>query len=236
MTPILVTGGTGTLGRAVVAELRSSGLAVRILSRKPGRDHVVGDLTRPVSLPEAATVVHLATTLRGRKDVATTRHLLEALPGVRHLIYISIVGIDEIPIGYYRGKRAAEALVSTVPHTILRATQFHDLVRGILAGASKLPVMPIPALRVQPVDVRDVAARLAELVAASPQGRVEDFGGPEVHTFEALAQQYLRDAGRSRKLLRVSLPGRAFRAYRDGANLAPALGLRTFADYLAARP
>lgn len=243
MTPILVTGGTGTLGRAVVAELTAAGLPVRVLSRRPGPDRVVSDLVTGTALSGALsgvdTIVHLATTLRGRRDVTATRNLVAAATGVRHLVFVSIVGVDRIPLGYYRGKVAAERLVSTVPHTILRATQFHDLIATILAGAATLPLlMPLPALRAQPVDVRDVATRLAELVQGPPRGRVPDFGGPETHSFTELATEYLRATGRRRKPVPIRLPGTVFRGYRDGHNLVgpgSPTGTITFAEYLAER-
>lgn len=166
----MVTGGTGTLGRALVQTLTGLGHDVRVLSRRTGSDLVTGrglvDAVRG-----AGTVVHLATTLRGGRDVVATRNLVDALPEVGHLMYVSIVGIDRIPLGYYLGKLAAERIVAERPHTILRTTQFHDLVRTVLAGAARLPVLPVPPIRVQPIDVTDVAARLAEVVAGEPQWR-----------------------------------------------------------------
>ncbi|MFC7614418.1 NAD-dependent epimerase/dehydratase family protein [Actinokineospora soli] len=167
MTPILVTGGTGTLGRAVVRDLTAAGHDVRVFSRRTGGDLVTGK-GLPEALADVETVVHLATTLRGPRDVRATRTLVDAATDVRHLVFVSIVGIDRIPIGYYRGKLAAERIVAERPHTILRTTQFHDLVKAILAGMAKLPVMPIPKLRAQPIDVRDVAARLTELATGDP--------------------------------------------------------------------
>jgi uncharacterized protein YbjT (DUF2867 family) len=243
MTPILVTGGTGTLGRAVVAELTAAGLPVRVLSRRPGPDRVVADLVTSPALSDALsdvdTIVHLATTLRGGRDVTATRNLVAAATGVRHLVFVSIVGVDRVPLGYYEGKLAAEELVSTVPHTILRATQFHDLVHTMLAGAAKVPpLMPVPALRAQPVDVRDVAVQLAELAQGPPRGRAPDFGGPEVHSLTELAAEYLRATGRRRKQLPIRLPGKAFRGYREGGHLAAPgspTGTITFAEYLAER-
>jgi uncharacterized protein YbjT (DUF2867 family) len=241
MTPILVTGGTGTLGRAVVAALSGpepSGAGVRVLSRRPGPGRVVGDLVTgqglEAALDGAHTVLHLATTLRGGRDVIATRNLVAAAGDVRHLVFVSIVGIDRIPIGYYRGKLAAERLVAGVPHTILRATQFHDLVRALLGGAARLPVLPVPAIRAQPVDVRDVAARLVELAGDEPRGRAPDFGGPEIRPLRELAAEYLAATHRRRPLVPVRLPGRAFRGYRDGANLVPgnAAGTITFARFL----
>lgn len=244
MTPILVTGGTGTLGRAVVAALTTAGLPVRTLSRRPGPDRVVADLlvadhTLSDALSGVDTVVHLATTLRGRRDVVATRNLVAVAKDVRHLVFVSIVGVDRVPLGYYKGKLAAEELVSTVPHTILRATQFHDLVHTILSGAAKVPaLMPVPSMRVQPVDVRDVAEHLTALVEEPPRGRAPDFGGPETHSFADLAAAYLRATGRRRARLPVRLPGRVFRAYRAGAHLVrpgDPTGRITFSEYLAER-
>ncbi len=231
--PILVTGGTGVLGRAVVAALTEP----RVLSRRPSTDprYVRGDLATGAGLAEALdgveTVIHCATTMRGNGDVAITKRLVDATAD-RHLVFVSIVGIDRIRLPYYRGKLAAEAVVARRPHTILRATQFHDLVRTLLAGAAKLPVMPVPAIRVQPVDVRDVAARLVELATGEPRGRAPDFGGPAPVAMAGLAAEYLAATGRRRRLLRVPVPGAAF---RDGANLAGG-GTITFGEYLADHP
>jgi hypothetical protein len=115
--------------------------------------------------------------MKGRTDVTATQNLVTAAARVKHLVFVSIVGIDRIPISYYKGKLAAEQLVAGLPHTILRATQFHDLVHKVLAAAAKLPVMPLPTIPFQPVDVRDVATQLVELVQGGPQGRVPDYRG-----------------------------------------------------------
>lgn len=242
MTPILVTGGTGTLGRAAVRKLTEAGLPVRLLSRRPGPGHVVGDLLTGEGLTPALsgvdTVLHLATTLKGRTDVTATQNLVAAATQVKHLVFMSIVGIDRIPISYYKGKLAAEQLVAGLPHTILRATQFHDLVHKVLAGAAKLPVIPLPTMSCQPVDVRDVATQLVELTQGGPRGRVQDYGGPEVLPLTSLAAEYLRAANRRRPRVPLWLPGSAFRAFRDGALLAPPgnpTGKITFAEYLAER-
>lgn len=234
MTPILVTGGTGTLGRAVVRDLTAAGRDVRVLSRRTGGDLVTGRGLAG-ALRGVGTVLHLATTLRGGRDVTATRNLVDAATDVRQLVFVSIVGVDRVPFGYYLGKLAAERVVAERPHTILRATQFHDLVATLLAGAAKLPVMPVPNLRAQPVDVRDVAARLTELAAGEPLGRAPDFGGPEIKTLRELAGEYLRATGKRRRVVGLSFPGRIFLGYRDGANLVPGnpAGTTTFAEYLA---
>ncbi|WP_099908257.1 SDR family oxidoreductase [Streptomyces sp. TLI_171] len=249
MRPILVTGGTGTLGRVVVRRLLSRGCPVRVLSRQahtPGEHGwAVGDLVtgRGVEPAVAGTgaVVHCATT-NGKRDVDATRRLVEAAQGagVAHLLYVSIVGVDRVPLDYYRAKAECERLVveSGLGWTVLRATQFHDLLLRMLDGLSKPPVLVVPrGVAFQPVDVRDVAERLAQLAEGRPAGRVADFGGPQARPVEALAAAFLRARGRRRPVLRLPLPGAAVKALRAGGNLAPgqAAGRITFEEFLAER-
>lgn len=243
MSTILVTGATGTLGRPTVSALRAGGHDVRALSRRPGEGRVVGDLSTGAGLAEALSgaeiVVHLATTTR--KDSPQTARLLDAAraAGVGHVVYISIVGIDDIPYGYYIDKVECERLVkeSGIPWTILRATQFHDFVAMILGITGRLPLLlslPIPD---QPIAVEEVADRLAELAAGPPAGRVADIGGPEILTIDELAQQWQRAHGTHKKVLRLSIPGKAMAAFRAGHHLAglPGYGRETFADYAQRR-
>ncbi|AVH94038.1 MULTISPECIES: SDR family oxidoreductase [Streptomyces] len=243
MTTILVTGGTGTLGRLVAERLRGDGAEVRVLSRH-AQPYAV-DLREGTGLDAAVegvdTVVHCATTLRGGDDRAA-RHLVGASrrAGVRHLVYISIVGVDRVPLGYYRTKLAVEKTIegSGLGWTVLRTTQFHDLVVEVLRNAARLPVMPLPAgVSDQPVEVAEVAARLAELATGEPSGRVPDMGGPEVLPFAELARTYLRAIGQHRRLLAVPLAGKAYRGFRAGGHLTPerAVGKVTFEEFLAKR-
>ena len=160
--------------------------------------------------------------------------------GVSHLVYISIVGVDRVPFGYYKSKLAVEKLVeaSGLGWTVLRATQFHDLLLQLFQGLAKVPVMLLPAgVSDQPVETAEVAARLAELAAGAPAGRVVDLAGPEVRTLESLARAYLKASGRRRALVNVPLWGAAYRQFRAGGHLAPehAVGKGTFEQYLAAR-
>jgi uncharacterized protein YbjT (DUF2867 family) len=157
--------------------------------------------------------------------------------GVRHLVYISIVGVDEVPLGYYKAKLAVEKLIeeSGIGWTVLRATQFHDLPVMIFRALAKLPVLLLPAgVRDQPVEVAEVAQRLAELAGQAPAGRVQDMGGPEIRTLESLARAWLKSTGRRRAILNVPLWGRTYRAVRQGGHLAPeqATGKGTFEEYL----
>ena len=253
MSTVLVTGGTGTLGREVVRQLADAGHAVRVLSRRPrdgaapGVEWAVGDLTTGAGVAEAvrgvAAIVHCASDGRAPAgDISGTRNLLEAAraAGSPHLVYISIVGIEGVPLRYYRAKLHVERLIeaSGEPWTVLRATQFHDLVHTISRLLARLPIVPVPArTSFQPVDVRDVAARLVELASGPPAGRVADFGGPEVRSTTELVRATIQALGRRRLVVPVLVPGRVFRGYRRGGHLAPehADGRRTYAEYLAER-
>ncbi|KAA0024116.1 SDR family oxidoreductase [Antrihabitans cavernicola] len=246
---VLVTGGTGTLGRAVVDELLAQGSAVRVLSRcphdesRPNLTWALGDLRTGVGVDDAIadvqTVVHCATT-NGKSDVSTSATLIDAIAraGGVHLVYISIVGVDVVPMFYYRAKLEVERAVERagVPFTILRATQFHDLVVAMSAAQRWLPATLVPSrTSFQPIDVRDVARRLSELVAAGPSGRVPDIGGPQVRRADDLARTYLHAVGRRRLVASVRLPGGFGAGYRAGGHLAAdnAYGTITFDNFLA---
>jgi uncharacterized protein YbjT (DUF2867 family) len=229
-----------------------------VLSRGKHRDadgveFVTGDLATGEGAAAAVagveTVVHLAGTAKG--DEAKMRHLAQAAAraGTRHIVFISVVGADRVPIvsgidramfGYLGEKAAAERVLaaSGVPWTTLRATQFHDLVLLMAQQMAKMPVMPVPAgWRMQPIDAGEVADRLVEMALGTPAGRVPDMGGPRVYEMAELMRGYLTAAGKRRPLLPMPTPGKAAKAYRAGANLAPdrAVGRRTWEEFLAAR-
>lgn len=242
MSIVLVTGGTGTFGRALVPVLASRGHEVRVLSRRPGAGTHTGDLASGEGLAEAAAgaelVVHAATDRRlGRSDPRQTRNLLAAASGCRHLLYVSIVGVDAIPFSYYKAKLGCEELIagSPVPSTTLRATQFHELIAMILQAVGGWPITPLPLdLVFQSVAAAEVAERAADLLDGPPLGRAPDFGGPEVLTGWQLAAAWRAQHGRPRKVLNVRLPVRAYRAFAEGLNTCPdhADGRQTWAEFV----
>ena len=254
----LVTGGTGTLGRLVVPRLLDAGGKIRVISRRghqsgDGVDYVTGDLLTGEGVEEAVdgaeTLVHLAGGRKGDDEAARRLVRAASRAGVRHLVYISVVGADRVPVvsgvdramfGYFASKRAAERVVaeSGLRWTTLRATQFHDLVLFAVGGMAKLPLIPVPScFRVQPIDAGDVADRLVQLALGEPSGLVPDIAGPRVYEMNALLRGYLRATRRRRLIVPVRLPGKAAGAFRAGANLAPdhAVGHRTWEDFLAER-
>ena len=256
--PVLVTGGTGTLGRLVVARLQDAGCDVRVLSRHrheggDGIEFVTGDLATGEGIEPAVdgagTIVHCAGSSKGDEDKARNLVRAASRAGAAHLVYISVVGADRIPIvsrvdrvmfGYFGSKLAAERIVadSGLPFTTLRATQFHDLILTVAQQMAKLPVIPVPAgFRFQPIDAGEVAARLTELALGEPAGLVPDMGGPRAYPLADLLRGYLRARHRHRPIVPLRQPGEAARALRAGANLAPdqAVGHRTWEDFLAER-
>ena len=254
---ILVTGASGTLGRLLVPTLTRRGSDVRALSRRarggggPGGsgsfEWAVGDLGTGAGLDEAVdgidVIVHAASNTRGqgKGDTDAVWRLMEAAKrgGRRpHLVYISIVGVDRHPFGYYRAKYEAEQAIeaSGLPHTVQRTTQWFQLLDRFLTLAAKSPVVPVPSVPFQPLDAREIAGRLADLAGGEPLGHAEDMGGPELLDASELAQAYLRATGKRRLLVPFRVPGKAGRAFRAGVHTCPEnrQGKTTWAEYLAA--
>ncbi len=178
----------------------------------------------------AQTIIHCASSpfRKARQaDVEGTKRLLEAAitAGVSHLVYISIVGIDRASsYPYYRIKLDTERVIegSPVPYTILRATQFYDLVLMVVRLLERTPVMVVPnGFSGQPIDAGEVAGRMVELALSDPAGRVPDIGGPEVRTVADIVRGYLEVTGRRKKTLMFWLPGKTARAFREGALTCP---------------
>jgi uncharacterized protein YbjT (DUF2867 family) len=241
MTKVLVTGGAGRLGSKVVKELTATGYRVRIMSRKLQPPNVLSttewaqaDLATGQGIVDAVTgidvVVHAASSPfkhTRQIDINGTRLLLEQAQdaGVAHVIYISIVGIDRIPYSYYRAKLAAEELVqkSSIPWSLLRATQFHYLVDLFFQAATKLPLVTLlpTDLRCQSIAESEVASRLCEIVAAWPRGRLPDLGGPEVLTAGEMMYSWLKLRGMHRRVLPLHVPGKVAQGFRCGYNICP---------------
>ncbi len=233
MGDVLVTGGTGGLGRELVPKLVAAGHTVRITSRDAGAAAAEGvavhgvDLASGRGLAEAVhgvdAVVHAATAVRGAKkvEVGGAGRLLEAVGDARpHLVYVSIVGVDRHPFRYYRAKWAAEQVLEAgeVPLTIQRATQFHTLLYGLLSK----PISGLPfGASFQPIDVGEVADRLVELVAAGPSGRAEDVGGPEVLHIDDLLEQYAEVLGTRPRCFTLPAAGKTLQAFGKGIQTCP---------------
>jgi uncharacterized protein YbjT (DUF2867 family) len=246
MSTVLVTGGTGGLGKELVPRLLARGHAVSITSRSASSAAPDGvtvhaaDMRTGQGLAEAVAgvdvVVHAASNIRAKKkvEVGGARHLLRAIGDARpHLIYVSIVGVDRHHYGYYRAKWGAEQAFEAgeVPLTIQRATQFHSLLHRLLS----LPISGLPyGSTFQPIDTTEVADRFADLVDGSPQGRAEDIGGPEVLGIDDLLGQWAEVFGSRPRCFTLPATGKAFRDFGKGIQTAPdhKVGTITWKQYL----
>src|SRR5476651_2662546 len=233
MTTVLVTGGTGMLGQLVVPRLLEAGCRVRILSRsaqpeRPDVEFVRGHVETGAGVDAAVagvdTVLHLAGSQK--KDGLKARTLVEAAKraGTSHLVFISVVGADRVPVtsavdrmqfGYFAEKRAAELAImgSGIPWTVLRATQFHELGLMTLRLLSKGPLAFVfRGIRFQPIAAAEVAERLAQLTLGKPSGLAPDLGGPEAIGMDTLMRSYLASQGRRAPVLSIPVLGGAGRA------------------------
>jgi uncharacterized protein YbjT (DUF2867 family) len=242
---IAVAGGTGTIGRRVAAALSRDGHEVRALSR--GAVLYPVDLTTGAGLEAAVAgcdvVVDASNgppSLKARAVLVGGSHrLLEtgARAGVRHHVCVSIVGIEDVPLGYYSVKLEQERVVESagLPWTIVRCTQFHDLLDYFLSTAGRWHVLPAPRARFQPVGVDEAADAVAGVATGSPRlGRVT-VAGPEVHDVRSLSRMRREATGRPAIAIPMPLPGKLGRALRHGrltcAN-PDVRGTQTFAAWL----
>ncbi len=251
---VLITGGTGELGQALIPRLQTAGYQVRITSRRPAPAEKTADvewaqvdMVTGEGMAEAMagvnTVIHAASSPfkdLQMVDVEGTGRLLEAgqRAGIDHFLYISIVGVDKIPYRYYQAKLAAEKVIeqSPVPWSILRATQFHSLIDMVLEGLTKLPLVAFLPLnfKFQVIDTGEVADCLVESVQAGPNGRLADIGGPQVFTAADLAKAWLKARGKRRLMLPLPLFGKTASGFKQGLNTVPEnrFGRITFSEWL----
>jgi len=219
MSTVLVTGGTGHLGRDLIPELQRARHHVRALTRRPRQDAetewVIGDLSTGAGLDEAMAGVDLVLNAATNSpmaqrggfrlsdffrtpsdvDLQGVRRLVESAKraGVRRFLHVSIVAIDRANYPYGRVKAAGEMLVreSDLDWAVVRATPFYYLIDGWLSGLTRMPVWPLPArLPFQPCDSADFAAYLARCVDDGLLGMRQDFGGPEALTIGEIVRQY----------------------------------------------
>lgn len=249
----LLTGATGRLGGHLQESLAETGHDLRLASRSPPRaidgSWIELDLAEGTGLRTALdgvdVVVHAATAPSGDSeavDVRGTERLVEAadVAGVQHLVYVSIVGVDEIPLSYYEDKLAAERAVEEgpVPSTIVRVTQFHEFVAELLDQLAQFPVWLVPrGFQLQPIAAVDAAAAIAEYASAEPSGRVDPIGGPAVHSARELARTYRATTDRRGLVVGVPIPGTVADGFQSGAATCPdrTVGERRWEQWLAAK-
>jgi uncharacterized protein YbjT (DUF2867 family) len=252
---VAVVGGTGTFGKLAVAQLHARGHEVVTLSRTApadagGVEHRKVDLASGEGLPGALEGIELVVDAsnvpsggkRGRAVLVDgTRRLLEAEVGARvgrHFL-ISIVGIDRVPLGYYKLKLEQESVLESargVAVTILRATQFHQLVEMAFRATSRFGVLPRMQVPLQPVDPREVATVLADAVGEGLWDGRREFAGPEIATVTELARAWMRARNTKRLQVPLGLIGKTGAALKAGGltSAQAPRGRTTFDAWLAA--
>lgn len=234
--PVLVTGGTGRLGRSVVAELVRSQVPARVLTRstradEPGVTYITGDLCDGSGLTRALdgvqAVINCATDPLHASDVdvdGTRRLAMAALDGdPPQVVQVSIVGCWDNPVSYYRAKAQAETVLvqSGLPHTIVRATQFHPMVAQFFGpqpgGISFAP----KDFRAAPVDPEWVAKTLVDVALADePVTGPVELAGPEVLSAREIAVLASHVRGvKLRRTVNVPPVGGVLKAFARGSNL-----------------
>lgn len=249
MTSIAVAGATGVVGRHVVAALQSRQVTVVPIARSYGVDLVTGmgldaALRGGSAVIDVSNIVTTGYTKSVQFFTRATTNLLRACRenGVERYVLLSIVGIDDIPSGYYAGKRAQERLVaeSELTTAILRATQFHEFARQMLDRFGVGPVAVVPRMLSRPVAVAAVADRLVRLALdrQSLPAKIE-LAGPECLYLLEMCRRLCRHRRDRTLLIPLRLPGKAGRAMANGALLPDGpfeLDPQSFNEWLESQP
>ncbi|RXH02791.1 SDR family oxidoreductase [Bradyrhizobium vignae] len=228
---IVVIGGTGLIGSKTVAILRQGGHEVVAASPKSGVNTITGE-----GLTEAMTGTKVVIDLANSpsfEDKAVLeffetsgRNLLtaEAAANVRHHVALSIVATDRTDNGYFRAKVAQEKLIETssIPYTIVRATQFMEFLGGIADSSVDGNKVRLPPILFQPIASDDVAAMVADVALAPPRGGIVEIAGPERAPFNEVIARYLKAVGDAREV--VSDPEAGYWGGRVSENSLVPLG------------
>jgi len=252
MDNILITGGTGTLGREIIRQLNHTGRQISVITTKddPGLPEgikvIKGDIRDIDSIKEAvagaAIIIHAASNPLNAQlvDIEGTQNLLASVnkSRLRHFIYISIAGVNNSDFPYYKVKYQVEQLIAAadIPFTILRATQFHEfvlyrMIKPYDTGSS----LVVPAgLKFQPIDISDVAGKMVGLIAGGANNETITIGGPQVLAIEEMARRYLNTLKRTDELETENMTGERFDMLRSGINLCEeqAFGTKTWQQFL----
>ncbi len=198
---IVVIGGSGLIGSKLVNKLREQGHEAIAASPNSGVNTLTGE-----GLSEAlkgASVVVDVTNAPSWEDAAvmnffetSTRNLLthEAATGVGHHVALSVVGTERLlESGYFRAKIAQETLIkaSSIPYSIVRATQFYEFVKGISDFSTRGNEVHLPPALIQPIAADDVASEVGRIATGSPVNGTVEIGGPEQFRLDELIRRGL---------------------------------------------
>src|SRR5687768_803301 len=242
---LVIIGGTGLIGSKLVTTLREHGHEAVAAAPNTGVNTLTGEGLAD-ALRDAAVVVDVSNS-PSFEDTAVmeffttaTRNLLEyaTAAGVRHYVALSVVGTERLSeSGYFRAKIAQEQLIkrSSIPYSIVHATQFFEFVMNIAAAATDGNTVRLAPVLIQPMAADDVAKAVGRIALGAPVNGVVEVAGPEQFRLDELIRQSLRARNDSREV--VSDPhARYFGAELGERSLVPAgdarLGKIRFQEWL----
>jgi len=242
---IVVIGGTGRIGSKVVAILRESGIRTIAASLDTGVNTLTGDGLAG-ALTGAAVVVDVSNAPSFEDGPAleffktSTQNILtaERAEDVHHHVALSVVGTDRMPeSGYMRAKLAQEKLIeeSSIPYSIVHATQFFDFVPEIADAATVGGTVRLAPVLFQPIATDDVASAVAEVAVSTPVNGMTAVAGPEEFRLDGLIRRYLEATHDPRPVV-ADPHARYFGAELEQRTLVPdhaTLGTVTFGEWLS---
>jgi uncharacterized protein YbjT (DUF2867 family) len=208
---IVVIGGSGLLGSKLVTELDEHCHEALAASPDTGVDTLTGEGLAD-AVAGAAVVVDVSSS-RSFEDAAaleffdtSTRNLLaaEAAAGVGHHVALSIVGAERLTeSGYFRAKLAQEQLIkrSSIPYSIVRATQFYEFLNSIAADATDGNRIRLPPALIQPIAADDVASALGRISVGSPLNGIVEIAGPDQFRLDELIRGRISTIGDPREVI-----------------------------------
>ena len=208
---IVVIGGTGLIGSKLVNKLRQHGHEAVAAAPSTGVNTLTGEGLAEV-LKGASVVVDVSNS-PSWDDAAvlkffetSTRNLLtyEAAAGVGHHVALSVVGTQLLSeSGYFRAKIAQEQLIneSTIPHTIVHATQFFEFLKGLADVSIVGGKVHLPPVLFQPMAADDVATAVARIAVGPPVNGIVEIGGPEQFRLDELVRRRLASLNDPREVI-----------------------------------
>lgn len=218
MKKLFITGGTGLLGQKVLQRLKKSPFEVTLGSRTQTKEFEqfhwiyfeLENVDIALNLQGFDIILHLASNtadLKAKSDLVGTQQLLNIAKrdGVRHFIFISIVGVDTVPVPYFKMKKKVEDLIlsSSLPYSILRSTQFYAFLKTEVINKTSRKVTFLPDLQYQPIEVDIVAQKLIDLSLGKPTNAIEEMGGSEVILFSKAIRSYQKLSGNRALIIRI---------------------------------
>jgi uncharacterized protein YbjT (DUF2867 family) len=227
---IVVIGGHGRIGSKIVENLGEHGHEAVAADLDTGVNTLTGEGLAE-AFDGADVVVDVSNSPSVEDDAVmdffrtSTGNLLaaEQAAGVGHHVALSVVGCDRLPdSGYMRAKVTQEGLIeaSSIPHTVVRATQFYEFVKTIADAATEGDTVRVPSAGIQPVAAADVASAVGRTAVGTPVGGIVEVAGPEPYRFDELIRQGLSARGDPRHVV-VDPEARYFGAALSDADLLP---------------